>query len=65
VTAPDDDQGRVEALAEAAWRWLLNQHTLARHTSCADPAELHRIARQLATADTHRPIEAPHPERRA
>ena len=64
-TAAGDDQGRAEAVAEAAWRFLLNRHRLAQATPSADPAELHRVARQLATGDTRRPIEAPHPERRA
>ncbi len=59
------DRDRAEAVAEAAWRFLVNRHRLARTTPSVDPDELHRIARQLATGDTHRPIEAPYPERRA
>ena len=60
-----DDRARAEAVAEAAWRFLLNRHHLAHSTPSADPVELHRVARQLTTGDTHRPIEVPHPERRA
>ena len=63
--ATGEDRCRAEAVAEAAWRFLLNRHRLARSTPSSDPAELHRVARQLATGDTQRPIEAPHPESRA
>ena len=63
--ATGDDRARAEAVAEVAWRFLLNRHRLASATPSADPVELHRVARQLATGDTHCPIEASHPERRA
>ncbi|MEZ5412066.1 MAG: hypothetical protein R2761_28780 [Acidimicrobiales bacterium] len=53
-----EDRDRGEAVAKAAWRFLLNRHRLAQTTPSADPVELHRAARQLATGDTHRPIEA-------
>lgn len=63
--ATGEDRDRVEAVAEAAWRFLLNRHRLTQATPSADPIELHRVARQVAANDTNRHIEAPHPERRA